>query len=312
MRPIEACLRIPVLFLLVVLTVGWGFPVHRHINRSAAEALPEPLRGWFMAEVDWLASHATDADKRKHTVEREAPRHYIDVDAPALACLDTLGEAPWYSQATSACTEDTLWAYGVLPWQLQWTYDKLVVAMDSLDRAGILRYAADLGHYVADAHVPLHTTLNYNGQLTGQEGIHAVWETRLPALFGGRYNLVVHEVGYVSDVPSAAWEMVAQSHQHVALLLEKERQTTLAWEGSSWVREARGGTMQLQQEPDWCEAYHKELGGMVELRWRAAIGSVSALWYSAWVDAGQPDLARVLSPNQRRTKWSKRRDRATD
>jgi len=307
----EACLKISALLFLALLTAGWGFPVHRHINRSAAEALPEPLRGWIMAEVDWLASHATDADKRKHTVEREAPRHYIDLDAPALICLDTLGAAPWFSKAAAACSEDTLWAYGVLPWQLQWTYAKLVTAMDSMDREGILRHAADLGHYVADAHVPLHTTLNYNGQLSGQEGIHAVWETRLPSLFGGGYDLVVQRVGYVSDVPASAWKMVAESHEHVGHLLEKERVVTHTWKGSTWVREARGGTMQLQQQPDWCEAYHEELGGMVELQWRKAIGAVSAFWYSAWIDAGQPDLEGVLSGKQRRMKRSRRRTGTT-
>lgn len=307
MRPTEALLHIPALLFLVLLTTGWGFPVHRHINRSAAEALPEPLRGWFMAEVDWLAAHATDADKRKHMVEREAPRHYIDLDAPALACLDTLGAAPWFAKAVEACNEDTLWAYGVLPWQLQWTYHKLVVAMDSLDRTGILRHAADLGHYVADAHVPLHTTLNYNGQLSGQEGIHAVWETRLPALFGGRYDLVVHGVDYVSDVPEAAWVMVAESHAHVDDLLEQERLVTQHWEGSAWVREARGGTMQLQQQPDWCAAYHQELGDMVELQWRKAIGAVSALWYSAWIDAGQPDLEGAFIGTHRHLRRSRRR-----
>ena len=50
--------------------------------------------------------------------------------------------------------------------------DSTPVALDD-----VLRTAADLGHYLADAHVPLHTTGNYNGQRTNQTGIHALWET---------------------------------------------------------------------------------------------------------------------------------------
>ena len=37
----------------------------------------------------------------------------------------------------------------------------------------VLFLATDLGHYIANAHVPLHTTLNYNGQLSNQSGFHA-------------------------------------------------------------------------------------------------------------------------------------------
>jgi hypothetical protein len=35
----------------------------------------------------------------------------------------------------------------------------------------ILFIAADLGHYIADAHMPLHTSDNHDGQLTDQKGI---------------------------------------------------------------------------------------------------------------------------------------------
>lgn len=256
-----------------------------------------------MHEVEWLSAHATDADMRKHTVEREAPRHYLDWDAPALACLDTLKAAPWYSQAVTACSEDTLWEYGVLPWQIGWTYGKLVAAFDSIDRDAILRHAADLGHYVADAHVPLHTTLNYNGQWTGQDGIHAVWETRLPALYGGGYGLVVGDAGYVDDVHAWAWKTVAQSHSLVPQVLQQERMAT-AVHGEGLVREERGGRVQLQQNEVWCSVYHDGLDGMVETQWRTAIQGVSSLWYSAWVDAGQPDLMEVFAPS--RIPWWRR------
>ena len=55
----------------------------------------------------------------------------------------------------------------------------LMTATDSTpaNLEDVLRTAADLGHYLADAHVPLHTTGNYNGQRTNQTGIHALWET---------------------------------------------------------------------------------------------------------------------------------------
>lgn len=310
----SSAIRSFVLCGLGLCLAAWGFPVHRHVNRSATEALPEPLRGWMMTEVEWLSAHATDADMRKHSVEREAPRHYLDRDAPALSCLDTLGPAPRFGRAAAACSEDTLWAYGVLPWQIAWTYARLVAAMDSGDRPGILRAAADLGHYVADAHVPLHTTLNYNGQLSGQEGIHALWETRLPDLYVGEYDLAVEPPGYVPDVASWAWETVMRSHGEVQLVLDAERRVTAQWTGDALVREERNGTMALQRVEPWCRAYHEALGGMVERQWCSAIRGVSGLWYSAWIDAGQPDLGAVLGAREpwRPGWWSRRKARSGD
>ncbi len=270
----------------------------------------------MMEEVDWLAAHATDADKRKHTVEREAPRHYLDRDAPALSCLDTVGSAPWFSRASAACCEDTLWAYGVLPWQIGWSHARLVEAFDQKDRQAILRAAADLGHYVADAHVPLHTTLNYNGQLTGQEGLHSVWETRLPELFGGGYDLLlVESVEYVPDVHGWAWQVVMESHGHVAKVLSEERRVSASWAGGDVVREERGGVMQQQRAVEWCRTYDEALDGMVEERWRSAIRGVSSLWYSAWVDAGEPNLSDVLGGGEsksRRWRWFQRKEKKED
>ena len=89
--------------------------------------------------------------------------------------------------------------FGVLPWQLHWTYRKLVTLMAPTDSTpvaldNVLRTAADLGHYLADAHVPLHTTGNYNGQRTNQTSIHALWET---------YNVEQLMASHTCDLPEA-------------------------------------------------------------------------------------------------------------
>ena len=97
-------------------------------------ALPSPLGDWFSEEVEWLAAHAVDPDKRKRAVLKEAPKHYVDLDAPALSCLDGLGDAPGFFQAVEACCEDTLWDYGVLPWNLRWAYNDLVTAFVGGDK----------------------------------------------------------------------------------------------------------------------------------------------------------------------------------
>jgi len=290
-------IRLPFLFFLLILPswcASWGFAVHRDINAAAVDALDAPLREWFLPHRDWLLEHAVDADKRKRMVEREAPRHYVDLDAPSLCCLDSLGSSPWYGKAVEACSEDTLWAYGVLPWNIQWAHARLVEAMGAGDPQAILRAASDLGHYVADAHVPLHTTINYNGQLTNQDGIHSLWETRLPERYGAGYFLAVGPPRLIPDVGAWAWGTVRQSHAAVDSVLSFEKVLVEGWSGDLVVREQRGRTMQLQRVPEWCAAYHEALDGMVERRWRQSIHGVASLWTTAWVEAGQPELGRVL------------------
>jgi hypothetical protein len=44
----------------------------------------------------------------------------------------------------------------------------------------------------------------------------------------------------------------------------------------------------------YATTYHKMLKGMVERRMRSAILKVGSYWYSAWIDAGQPDLNKLI------------------
>ena len=69
--------------------------------------------------------------------------------------------------------EDHFSEHGIVPYHLEITLANLTKAFENKDKASILRISADFGHYISDAHVPLHTTTNYNGQLTDQVGIHA-------------------------------------------------------------------------------------------------------------------------------------------
>lgn len=100
----------------------------------------------------------------------------------------------------------------------------------------------------------------------------------------------------VEDVGQWAWKAIRASHAAVDSVLEFERELVEGWEGDLVVRERRGRVMQLQRVPEWCDAYHGALDGMVERRWCYSIHGVASLWITAWVEAGQPDLATALQP----------------
>uniref|UniRef100_F4C4E1 S1/P1 Nuclease n=1 Tax=Sphingobacterium sp. (strain 21) TaxID=743722 RepID=F4C4E1_SPHS2 len=289
-------------FLLACTTIfflsSWGFYAHREINRLAVFTLPSQLAPFYKKHLLYLSEHAVDADKRRYANEYEAARHYIDIDAYGSHPFDSLPKH--WSEAVSKYGEDTLNSHGIVPWQIDRTYRLLTKAFSDGELSKILRYSADLGHYIADAHVPLHTTHNYNGQLTNQVGIHAFWESRLPELFAHQYNFIVGRARYVADPLDEAWRIVQQSFLLVdsVLTLESTLNDRHPKE-KKYTYENRLRTLERVYSRSYSTAYHRSLGGMVERQMRKSILATGSFWYSAWIDAGQPDLKNLLKIDSR-------------
>ncbi|MBL7817485.1 MAG: hypothetical protein JNL70_20940 [Saprospiraceae bacterium] len=191
--------------------------------------------------------------------------------------------------------KDKLSQHGILPYHLQTIYRQLVQAFVSKNKNLILKYAAELGHYLADAHIPLHTISNYDGQYSNQNGIHAFWESRLPELFAdNQYDFFVGKAGYIEQPRSYFWNIINQSNRLSANTLRIEKEVSAQFEvDKKYCPEMVNGFEVQKQCFDFAKAYHDRLGGMVEEQMRRAILAVGSVWYSAWVDAGQPDLSNL-------------------
>ncbi len=268
----------------------WGFFAHRHINRMAVFSLPPAMVGFYKKHIEYITDHAVDPDKRRCCDPEEAARHYIDLDHYNA---EQVLPKRW-DQAVVLHTEDSLQAYGILPWNLQRVFWRLTEAFKRQDVDAILRYSSDIGHYLADAHVPLHTTENYNGQLTGQKGIHAFWESRLPELFSGDYDYLVGRAIYFDDPAEMVWKAVRESFaaKDSVLLLEAELTKQFPTD-RKYSMGQKGNKSAAVYSEEYSAAYSKKLNGMVERRMKASIITIASFWYSAWVNAGQPDLQRM-------------------
>lgn len=268
---------------------SWGFHAHQLINRMAVFTLPVEVAGFFKDYANYISEHAIDADKRCYADTAESPRHYIDADRYGPAPFDTI-PVHW-SAAVEKLTERRLLANGVIPWQINRSYHNLARAMGAKDLNQILRHAADLGHYLADAHVPLHTTANYNGQMTGQVGIHAFWESRLPEMFAAEYNFFVGRAQYVESPLDEGWRIIRESFALVDSVLSIEKQLSESFrEDAKYAYITRNNILVRTYSDAYATAYHDALQDMVQRRMRASILTIGNFWYSAWVDAGQPDL----------------------
>ncbi|UOQ78901.1 zinc dependent phospholipase C family protein [Hymenobacter sp. 5516J-16] len=186
----SALIRYAIIIILINTLPGtawaWGFFGHRLINRLAVYTLPPEMIGFYKANIDYLTDNATRPDSRRTVVPGEAPRHFLDVDVYGDSAIYKLPRS--YPDAVAQLGEDSLLRHGIVPWQVARMKGQLTAAFQAHDTDRILHLSADMGHYIADACVPLHTTHNYNGQLTGQRGIHALWESRLPELLSSGYD----------------------------------------------------------------------------------------------------------------------------
>ena len=280
--------------MLVALTCSsWGFYAHYRINRLAVFTLPKAMAVFYENHIGYITEHAVSADKRRYVDSTEGPRHFLDADHYGRNPFSTLPEN--YDDAAIKYSADTINKYGILPWTIDMEYHTLVKALKAHDTSAILSASANLGHYVADAHVPLHLTLNFNGQLTGQTGIHALWESRIPELFGDSYNYYAGKAAYIDDPLKKAFSICRASFREVDSVLRFERLLSKTFPPhKKYEMVKHGNRMVKDYSAAYSRAYQSMLKGMVERRMRSSIRDVGSYWYSAWVDAGQPDLGKLI------------------
>lgn len=289
-------------------SLGWGFAAHRKIVNSAISWMPNPVHSFFKHHRPWLNEHALDADIRKHSIKEEKSRHYIDLDSyhQALDSLHSIFPLSW-SKALEQWGADSIEQHGVGPWHAHSEYLRLIDAYRTVDTARILRHAIDLAHYVSDLHVPLHTTHNYNGQETNQVGIHALWETQIPEGFQDNFNLHLgsygHHAKWIESADEFIWSRTLDSHSLTPVVFSHEIEVRQEFESKAIdAYIIRGRTRQLMRSDEFVQAYYLKIGPQVESQMIKSIQAVSSLWYSAWVEAGQPDLGHYKVDHRSRFK----------
>ena len=294
------------------LFLSWGVIGHERINRAAVLALPKPLQTFFYNHIDYITQESTVPDLRRNVLndKTEPPRHYFDMEN----FVDVTNLPKTMDEAQKKYDEKFLTKNGILPWYIQDLMTKLTKAFKDKRKNEILFIAGDLGHYIADAHMPLHTSDNHDGQNTNQKGIHSLWESRLPELFVKDYKLNASEGIYLEDVDKAIWELMFDTHSLVEPLLAADKKLrTSTPENKIFVTDVNGVIVKNKYggtlySDEYAGKFHTELNGMVEKQMKKAITVTASFWYTAWVNAGKPDLSK-LDPSeltQRNKKYLKK------
>jgi hypothetical protein len=279
------------------LLVSWGIIGHERINRAAVMALPKPLQTFFYNHIDFITQESTVPDLRKYVIadKNEGPKHYFDMEN--FGNIDSFPQT--MADAKKKYDDKFLSKNGTLPWYIQEMMGKLTTAFKEKRKNEILFIAADLGHYIADAHMPLHTSDNHDGQLTDQKGIHSLWESRIPELFVKNYKFNVAPATYYDNVDKAVWDMINDTHSLVPTLLAADKGLRTSLQPNQiFVTDDQGNVVKnkynsARYSDEYANKLHVALDGMVENQMKKAVTATASFWYTAWVNAGKPDLSSL-------------------
>ncbi len=292
-----------VLLLAVVISLlSWGYLVHHTTTQLAIYELPKAMQPFFYKSMKGLVKDCTRPDERRSSDATEAPKHFIDMEAygDSAAYKMPLG----WDDAVKKYTKDSLIKYGYVPYQVIAMKAKLTEAFKANDTSKILFFAADLAHYIEDAHVPLHTSINYDGQMTNQKGLHGLWESVTPEVEMGTYNLhSKHKAAYLANPELAIWQEIRGTNALVADVFAKEKEVSLRFPDSLKYKTVFKYGRNLKYYTDaFAKAYGESLQPTINQQLIKSADMVADFWYTAWVDAGKPELDIVLSKAERKQK----------
>ena len=301
-KGIKALLVFLILTASVSLVFAWGQWGHKHISRAAIFALPQDMQRFYYNHIDFITESAVMPDLRRAIINdiNESPRHFIDIEDFGKNPFNSFPET--MKEASAKYGNAFLKKTGYLPWHIQTLTEKLTAAFKRKNKSEILFISSELSHYIADAHQPLHTSSNYDGQLTNQQGVHALWESAIPQKFGSDYNFKTDTARYITDIPAETWKIIRQSHSLVKQLLLAEKKMRNSFTSNNmYKKNSSGETVMFYNSPVFSDEYatqfHKALNGMVQQQLRLSIFEVSCFWYTAWVNGGRPDLISLDDPH---------------
>lgn len=276
-RP-QALLKSLCLAMLLPLFVSlegfaWGPTAHRLVNNWALQTLPPEIRGFFEANRQFLLDHANDPDAWMEKNRYERKRHHLYLDKYGM--FPYLDLPHQFKPAVEKLGSSRINRNGLLPWHVGEFSLRLTTALKAQKWAEAKEAAADLGHYVADAHDPLNTTSNDDGQLTGQTGLAARFGMTLIDRFQGFFIFRPAPAVKIDDPTEHAFDAVLEANTWVNQILLADR---LALEGRH------------DYDDDYYDRFYTQIGSVIVRELNNAAHDAGSYWYSAWLNAGRPAL----------------------
>ena len=275
-----------VLLLLPAPASAWGTEAHYFIMERAIALLPAQIRPLFEAHRAQVVERMVDPDTwRVAGFGDEDPNHFLDIDVPEYGKYPFTDLPRDFDKAVQKFGLETVKLHGLVPWRTAEMWGNLRRAFEAYPARGgynnILQFAAWMSHYVSDAHQPFHGIANYNGQLSGQTGVHARFEATMFERYRDRLRIDARPIAGVSNPRDFIFEAVLRDTQLAPTILEADRTAI--------------GNKDVYDDA-YYDAFFAGARDVMERRLNDSIAAVAACITGAWEAAGKP--AVPLNPPQ--------------
>ena len=266
---------------LVLLLAGWGSRGHKRISQNASYAYPSELLYLVPSWTTFVTNHSSDADYRKDQDPNESPRHYIDIDNyPEFLQQGAIHHT--YDSVVARHGLPFVIDQGTLPWATLRSFDSLISCFQRGDWDRSALYAADLAHYVGDGHMPLHITRNYDGQYTGQNGIHSRYETTLIKKYEAQLVYTSDTAALIDDPVAYVFGYLYHNYAYTDSILAAD----------TFARNQAGS---VSSDLYYSHLWNKSRNFTIDLMNRSS-HALASLIYTAWVRAGSVRMYPTLVP----------------
>jgi hypothetical protein len=275
-----AVLSVTLLVCAPMPAFAWGFEAHKFIMDRAIALLPAEIRPLFERDRAMVVERSIDPDTwRTAGFNEEDKNHFLDLD------WEGYGKYPFtelprdYTAAVAKFGIARIEENGTVPWRVEEYYGNLRRAFESYARRGpfgrfdILFFSAALAHYVSDAHVPFHAVVNYDGQLTGQHGIHARFESSLFERYRDQYKIAPPNLAPIRSPRDFIFDTIIEGTQLVPAILKSDLDAI--------------GARDVYDDAYYA-AFFKANRAVIERRLNESIAGVAAMIAGAWEAAGRP------------------------
>jgi hypothetical protein len=274
-----------VAFVIVALApspaFAWGMAAHRYIMRRAIDLLPPEIKPFFVHFRDEIVVRVVDPDTWRNAGWEDDPNHFLDFGVEEFGAYPFTALPREYGAAIEKFGMAVLRRDGLLPWREAEEFGNLRRAFESFKRNSLfapgdtVMFAAVASHYIQDAHQPLHASNNYDGQLTGQAGVHARFESALFDRFESRLTINPAPPVAIRNARDAAFDILLESYQLVAPLLAADKAASAGKD---------------TYDDDYFEKFFAVVKPMLEKRLGDSITATASVIAGAWEAAGKPAL----------------------
>jgi hypothetical protein len=264
---------------------AWGYDGHRRINYIASKQINGPFGQFLKQNSEPLKWYAVAPDYNKKIDKEEFHKHFIDSDFYDKYPFDNIPKN--YSTLVSKYGEDNIKKYGIAPWTIKETSDRIIDLLKRNQFEEAVYNMGVLGHYISDLHMPLHTVINYDGQFSGNEGIHKRWELHLVNKYIKNIK-PVGEIETVEDPWTFSMKIVKESFKAHHLILEADTKARklLTKEQAEKLKSYET----LSFEKPYLDVLFAETGDLLRDRLGRAVIRLASIWKYCWEEAGKPEL----------------------